>query len=576
MYVRRGGVIAWAAGAAISVISATSLIAMPLVAMTGCTGSASTPTQRGKGDGPASASGSASAPAQATTTRGEATEPTSAKDVIAAVRTAMNYKAFAATSTGLMMHGEVDVYGTKGPVSFLFSPAGEFLMQMQGPLGRTDGFDGTTAWERTESGIGRVLPLTDRDVRLTSYEFRTMQWLSEKSALAFEMAPTKGETIELSFTRPGTSIHGTVSIDRKTNLPRGYVIVGDGETDTHTLSDYQAFEGVQIARHVESRTEHASIVMDITEVKRAPTFIRNPYETVLSLPSDFKFDPAVSAAINVQKAPTLHHLVKVKVGEEEGWFIFDSGAGTEVLSTQFAEKLKLEKFGKIPVRGVGGVVESGFYQPSSLTVGPLTIEKPILVGLDLSMLDQYMGVPVAGIVGYGVLGRSVAVIDEVASTIELHDSRSFELKNGEWTEVLLYGRHPAVKGSLEGHEGYFRLDTGAANTTITVHAPTVAEFNMLDDRPVTNTMLGGVGGMIEARAGVLKSLTLGGKTFKNIQASLALPGDGAMDDAGTMGNVGGLLLKPFVLVFDYPNHRMAFIPRVDADETIKSLEHPAK
>jgi predicted aspartyl protease len=554
MHIPRGRRIAWLAGTAVSVMS--------LVAGTACTGRASPSSQAGTVSDVAASKA--------------ATEPATAEEVIQAVRASVNSKALAGMHGGLMMTGEVDAYGTEGPASFLFSPAGEFVMQMHGPLGRTDGFDGTTAWERTESGIGRILPLTERDVRLTSYEFRTMQWLSEKTALRFEMAPTTGETIELSFTRPGTSIHGTVSIDRKTHLPRGYVIVGGGETDTYAVSDYQAFEGVQIARRVESKTEHAAIVVNITQVKHAPTFVRNPYEPVLSLPNDFRFDPSVPSAIKVQKAPTQHHLVKATVGGEEGWFIFDSGAGTEVLSTQFAEKLKLEKFGKIPVRGVGGVIESGFYQPSSLTVGPLTIDRPILVGLDLSMLDQYMGVPVAGIVGYGVLGRSVAVIDEVASTIELHDSRTFELKNGAWNEVLLYGRHPAVKGTLEGHEGYFRLDTGAANTTITVHAPTVAEFKMLDDRPVTSTMLGGVGGMIEARAGVLKSLTLGGKTFQNIQASLALPGEGAMDDAGTMGNVGGMLLKPFVLVFDYPNHRMAFIPRADADETIKSLEHPKK
>lgn len=501
-------------------------------------------------------------------------DPQTAGEVLAAVRTAVNADAIPAA--GLTLSGSVDVYGVKGEVTFLFSPAGEYLMHMHGPLGRTDGFDGTTAWERTESGIGRVLPLTDRDERLTSYEFRTLGWLSPGSALVFELDLTKGETINLTFTRPGTSIHGMVVIDRKTMLPRSYTVMGGEETEVHTLTDYRSVEGVQIPHHVESKTEHAGITFDFTQGSKAPTFVRNPYEPVLALPDDFRFDPSASKSVDVRKAPTLHHLVKARIGDEEGWFIFDSGAGTEVLSTKFAERLKLERFGTIPVRGVGGVVESGFYQPATLTLGPLTIDRPVLVGLDLSMLDQYMGVEVAGIIGYGVLGRTVAVIDEAALKIELHDAASFKLEKGEWTDVLLYGRHPVVKGSLEGHEGYFRLDTGAANSTITVHAPTVTNFKMLEDRPVTATMFGGVGGMTEARAGQLRSLTLGGKTFQNFQAIFALPGKGAMDDGGTLGNIGGMLLQPFVLVFDYPHQRMSFIPRENADEVIMSLERPAK
>ncbi|GMV24567.1 MAG: hypothetical protein AMXMBFR58_05980 [Phycisphaerae bacterium] len=492
-----------------------------------------------------------------------------AAEILDSVRRSTGYDALTARDRDIVMKGQATIASVDSQGTFMFSPSGEVLWEVVGRLSTTIGFDGKTAWERNENGIARTLALDDRETRLTGMDFLTGRWLAKDTALDFTVAPESPDgSIILEFKRGDSSTHGTIEIDDATRLPRKVVIEGGTSPETIQLSDFTEFEGARVfGRFSQQQGDNPPATFTVKEVADAPTFIRNPYEPVLSLPDNFRFDPAASPRIEVRTAPTRHHLIKALInGQDVGYFIFDSGAGTEVISTKVAEQLKLESFGKVPVRGVGATIDAGFYQPESLVVGPMTIDKPILVGLDLSFLDQFMGVPVAGIIGYGVLGRCAAVIDADGGWIELHDTAKYSLPAGEWTPVALYGRHPAVKGAIEGHEGFLRLDTGAANTTITVHAPTVSEFRMLEDRNVTDAMMGGVGGMIKAKSGVLKSVTLGGRTFENVTATFALPGDSAMNDRGTLANVGGQLLKPFVLVFDYPHERMAFIPRDEADQ----------
>lgn len=507
-------------------------------------------------------------------------EPTTAEEVLDLVRSKLNYPAIAGHTAGIMMRGTSLLAGVEGGGSLLFDPLGHALSEVTGPFGSKVGYDGTTAWERNETGVPRVLSLSDREVRIAIFEFLSCAWLSNHTTLTFALdaAATDQHSFTLSFARDGTNINGTVRIDRASGEPRTILVRGASHPETIELSDYADFKGARLFRKVVSQSaDNPPSIFQATEIVPAPTFIRSPYEPLLNLPDNFHFDPAVSPRVEIRKAPTQHHLVKAIIdGQDMGYFIFDSGAGTEVISLPVAEKLNLKPFGKIPVRGVGGSVDAAFYQPGTMTLGPITLDKPVFVGLDLSGLDPYMGVQVAGVIGYGVLGRTTTLVDAKESYLEIYDSSTYQLTQGSWTEVLLYGRHPAVAGSIEGHEGYLRLDTGAANSAITVHAPTVAQFNMLDDRELQDAQMGGVGGMVKAKAGVLSAVVLGGKTFQDVHATFALPDQGAMNDSGTLGNVGGVLLDHFVLVFDYPHQRMALIPRAEPVPTKDAHAEPTK
>ncbi len=54
---------------------------------------------------------------------------------------------------------------------------------------------------------------------------------------------------------------------------------------------------------------------------------------------------------------------------------------------------------------------------------------------------------------------------------------------------------------------------------------------------------------------------IGGRELGPMSASFALEDTGAFADDYTAGNIGGKLLEPFQMVFDYPGGRVGFVPR---------------
>jgi hypothetical protein len=73
--------------------------------------------------------------------------------------------------------------------------------------------------------------------------------------------------------------------------------------------------------------------------------------------------------------------------------------------------------------------------------------------------------------------------------------------------------------------------------------------------------LGGVGGYVAAKKGEIEWIEIGGRRYENIPALFATEARGAFADSRKQGNIGAELLRKFTLVFDYPESRMAFIPR---------------
>ena len=71
--------------------------------------------------------------------------------------------------------------------------------------------------------------------------------------------------------------------------------------------------------------------------------------------------------------------------------------------------------------------------------------------------------------------------------------------------------------------------------------------------------MAGVGGTSEARQGVLDWLEFGGYRWENLSAAFSLAQTGPFADPYLVGNLSQTFLEPFVLVTDYPNHRLALV-----------------
>ena len=77
------------------------------------------------------------------------------------------------------------------------------------------------------------------------------------------------------------------------------------------------------------------------------------------------------------------------------------GASGLVIEPAAADKLGLPAFGELHVAGIAGRVPCQYRRASSLTVGPLTMARPLFMEMALGGLVRGAPGPVIGIIGCG-------------------------------------------------------------------------------------------------------------------------------------------------------------------------------
>lgn len=489
-----------------------------------------------------------------------------AEEVVAAARHALGWDVLSASKGAVRVEGEARFLGTDAAQTILFDAAGRFVQTLEGPLQQSDGTDGRTRWTRDWTDTPRVLVLGDATNAEVSTLFTTGGWTVAEDRLEFRLVegepPSAGE-IELAFTHADGILTGTIRIDAATHRARSVTFGTDSTPSTWTFADYRDHGGFSFPQKIEFTQEGLTQDFETKTVERLSAVEDAAFAPRLDPPDDARFDADVLPDVEVKRAMTGHLLVHPSVnGEDLGWFIFDSGAGINCIANDVTDSLSEGPFGEVAARGVGGTVAAHFWRADELSLGPMSVADPIFMGLDLDFLEPYFGVEVGGILGFEFLARCVAELDMVGAAIAIHDPATYSLsEGGRWEEVLLYSRHPCVRATFEEKEGVFKIDTGAANDTVTMHYQVVRDLDLTQGRDTTASQAGGVGGAVGVRAGQLETFLLGGHQFGAIQASFALEDKGAFSDDYVWGNIGGKLLEPFVLVFDYPQGRLGFVPR---------------
>lgn len=486
-------------------------------------------------------------------------------DLLKAASSATGAARLADHPAGIMLRGKADFLGQDATYSLIFDNAGNFVQEITAPVGISTGFDGKTAWVRDLGGEVREEHLGDRSALMLGKTILTGAWLRDPSILNLTLDKDQPDPAlrRLTFAYDQGRITGHLDLDSATSLPKQWVINSGHSPQTVTIQSWTDLKGLKLPGLVETTSAGGLKITTRTEsVQDAPAFIRSPYQPLLGPPADARFDPSAPAALEVKRAPTGHLLVRPKIdGKELGWFIFDTGAGSSVLNDATAAQLGLKKLGEVPASGVGSTTLAGLYRSSTLTLGPLTIDTPLYIGIDLTFLDPHMGVHIDGIIGYGVLARSIVEADMAGAAISLHDPATFQLQGADWAKLLVYERVPCAQASFEGHTGYFKLDTGAGNSTVTIHAPAVEKFKLLEGRTTSPTVLSGHGGSVPGVAGPLEWFEIAGNRTEKVVATFATTKVAAFADEYTLGNIGGKLLAPFTLVLDYQHSRIGFVPK---------------
>ncbi len=494
-------------------------------------------------------------------------EPKTADDVMQRVRLATQFSKDKIPETGLQFTGKGTYAGLPAQYTLLFNRQGHFVQTTNARIITGSGYDGTHAWIKDLGGEQRIQELTDRNNTIVSGLFATSLWLDPGSGMTYtlEGGQPKEGIYTLKFKHRPTEVTGIIQIDAKTWLPIQSSLKEESQKVTKKWSGMMEFNGIKFPKTHQSFSAHDSVeTTTIESIQAAPAFVVSPYAPLVSSPTDVAFDEKLPAELEVMRAKTGHLLVKPKVnGKDVGWFIFDSGAGATCLDTKLIRELELEQFGELPAIGVGGTVKTRFSKPDSISLGRATFKDPTVIGLDLAFLSGPMGAKIAGVIGYGVFHRCVVELDMEKNTIALFNPNTYDQNRvqNRWQKLYQTARIACVEAEFEGHKGIFKLDSGAAGSTVALHAPTVEKFKLLEGRDTTETLAGGVGGNVSAKSGKLKYFELGGHRTEDIEATFATTAKGAFNSDDTLGNIGGDLLKPFKIVFDYQNKRIAFVKR---------------
>lgn len=493
-------------------------------------------------------------------------EPKTADEIMQRVRQTTQLSKSKIPATGLQLTGQGTYAGMPARFSLLFNKDGHFLQSTSSRINTASGYDGNTAWVKDLGGEQRIQDLTDGKSTIFSGLLTTNLWIVPESGMTYSIKEPAGDgKVILIFKHEPTEKAGTITIDTRTWLPLECTMTIEGRQITTRWSGRLDFQGMKFPKSIQSLSSTDRVeTIHFDTVQAAPTFVRNPFAPVLTPPTDVTFDNTLPAELEVKRATTGHLLVKPKInGKEVGWFILDSGAGANVLDVKVVKELGLEQFGNLPAVGVGGAVKTYFCKPETITLGRATFKEPIAIGLDLSFLSGPMGAKIAGVVGYSTFHRCIIEMDTSKATVSLYDPQNYDQARvqNHWQKLYQIGRVSSVEAEFEGHKGVFKLDTGAAGSNVAIHAPIVEKFKLLVGRDTEDTMTGGVGGMVKSKKGTLKYFEIGGHRMDNIEATFAITDKGAFNSADTLGNIGGDLLRPFKMVFDYQNKRIAFIKR---------------
>jgi predicted aspartyl protease len=256
-------------------------------------------------------------------------------------------------------------------------------------------------------------------------------------------------------------------------------------------------------------------------------------------------------------------------GQKVGWFLVDTGANFTVLDRAAMDTAELSVDRRLVPMGEMGQPD-GAYRIRSISVGNMTLQNHAIIVAKLPSFSQTLSVPLAGVLGGDVWGAAPFMVDYRESTLALYCRSAFHGPVGVHVEDLImaekpesgfmfasanpFASQPCVRGTINGIETLFLLDTGA--TTSVVLSPDFARAHqdwqdMARPVSVPNSLLAG-GKYLPIRIGHIEML---GREWHAINTGLAMAGDWrpVVATAVPMASqtVGAQLLQDFRLTFDY-------------------------
>lgn len=245
--------------------------------------------------------------------------------------------------------------------------------------------------------------------------------------------------------------------------------------------------------------------------------------------------------------------VPVTVNGQRTTALLDSAAEMTILDDDFAARLGLVQTGGATAHGSGAeTMRARFAEHVLIHSSGVSIEARVGI-LDLGDVSRrIVGRNVDMLLGRDLFDRARLRIDPAAGTIEIAGGRPRGVR-------LPLGEHrgiPTVPAAVEGHPPVATVfDTGNGSDVLIGRAYAERIGLTAPARIVDRRSGGGLGGAQGFDIVRLRTLTVGGRTFRDVRAAID-PGETASDL-----NIGMSILRNFLITADFPRRAIWLEPR---------------
>ncbi len=458
--------------------------------------------------------------------------------------------------------------------SFWDSRDGRFVDTLDaGPASQTQGFDGARLWGKDASGAvtsenggeQRALAIND------SYRRANLWWRTDRggaaiAALGVKSDPAGGAFDVLAVTPRGGKAFEAWFDTASHRLARIVEPQGAG-TITTVYAEYRPAAGMMIPwRTTVDDGEGAKFVQTLTVIQARAE--GPPAAAAFTAPqaviADFALDGGTSRTVIPFQLINNHVYAEASVnGKGPFRFIFDTG-GVNLVTPTLAKTLGLTVQGQFDAHGAGeGIMEAGLTRVESLKVGDARLKDQVFTVLPLDGMSDIEGVDEQGMVGFETFRRFITRIDYGAGTITLIDPKAFDPADAGTAIPFEFSAHdPEIAGAFEGVPGRFIIDTGS-RAELTLNRPFAERIALRARHPKGIDAVDGWGVGGPSRAYVTRGavFALGPVVVKSVVTSAGTQAKGAFGGDDSQGNIGGGLLKRFVVTFDYAHQILYLKPR---------------
>ena len=476
----------------------------------------------------------------------------------------------------LHFEGRLQAGGLSGPYEQWIEPeSGRHAMRLTvGPATMAGGYDGIQGWQRGPNGevvvqdaeAGRRTAATDAWINARGWWFphrhpAMTESLGRRDAdgSAFDVlrcVPQGGQWLELWF-------------DAATHLLTRLVQEQLGQPSVRRFEDHREVGGLRLPHRIASGSGDPRFdrVTEITTI----TIDAAPPPDAFDVPGQVFSDVSFLAGGTQARLPiglfNNHVFVTVEVGGHALRFLLDTG-GVNLLAASAAQRIGLTSVGAIEARGPGEKsVGSGFARVERLVVGgAVALDRQLLRVLEMPGFDDVEGVQVDGVLGVELFKRLVVQIDYAGRELLLADAATFASPPGaESLPIAFFGHFPGIAAEIDGVAGQFWLDTGHRGG-LALLVPFVEEHGLAARYATTaETTIGwGIGGRAQGRLARGGRLALGGLHVDAPVLRLPVDNGGALGIRHVAGNIGGEILRRFVVTFDYARRVVHLVANADA------------